>query len=160
MFKPNFIFNSFLDLTPDFLNEKKIKALLLDVDNTLTYAHKTKTLRKGAEEWFALMRKNGIKLIVLSNAKTKRAKAFGKSIGLDVIGMSAKPLPFGYLKAAAKLKCRYCEIAMVGDQIFTDTLGANIVGIKSILVTDITPEESLSFRIRRYLEQKIIKGAK
>lgn len=160
MFKPNYIMNSFLDISVEFLKENNIKALLLDVDNTLTYAHKTKKLRNGADDWFSLMRENGIKLIVLSNAKSARAKAFGQSIGLDVIGMSAKPLPFGYLKAIKILGFKPYEIAMVGDQIFTDTLGANIVGIKSILVTDITPEESLSFRIRRYLERKILKGAK
>lgn len=160
MFKPNFIFDSFLDISVDFLNQNKIKALLLDVDNTLTYAHKTKTLRNGAEEWFALMRDNNIRLLVLSNAKCCRAKAFGESIGLDVIGMSAKPLPFGYLKAIKQIGLKPSEIAMVGDQIFTDTLGANVVGLKSILVTDITPEESLSFRIRRNLERKILKGVK
>ena len=160
MLQPNFIINSFLDITPEFLKDNNIKALLLDVDNTLTYAHKTKKIRDGSELWFSLMEENGIKLIVLSNAKLNRAKEFGQSIGLDVIGMSAKPLPFGYLKAIKILGFKRNEIAMVGDQIFTDTLGANIVGIKSILVTDIMPEESFSFRIRRHLERKIIKGAK
>ena len=160
MLIPKFIFNTFLEITPEFLGENNIRALLLDVDNTLTYAHKTKKLRDGAEEWFSLMRDNGIGLIVLSNAKTVRAKEFGISIGLDVIGMSAKPLPFGYIRAARKLKLKLGEVAMVGDQIFTDILGANIVGAKSILVTDITPEKPLSFRIRRKLEQRIIKGEK
>lgn len=160
MLKPNYIFKDFLEITPDFLESNNIKALLLDVDNTLTLAHKTKKLRDGAEDWFALMRENDIKLMILSNAKADRAKAFGDSIGLDVIGMSAKPLPFGYCRAFKKLGIKIDQIAMVGDQIFTDTLGANLVGIKSILVTDITPESGLSFRIRRYLERKILKGVK
>lgn len=157
LLKPKYIFNTFLDITPDFLRENNIKALLLDVDNTLTGEHKSKVLRSGAKEWFSLMSENGIGLIVLSNAKKPRAEAFGKSIGLDVVGMSAKPLPFGYLKAAKKLGLKRKSLAMVGDQIFTDTLGANLLGIPSVLVTDITPEKPLSFRIRRGLERKILK---
>lgn len=160
MLKPDFIFNTFLDITPSFLKENNIKALLLDVDNTLTGEHKSKALRKGAPEWFALMRENGISLMILSNAKSKRAKAFGESIGLPAVGMSAKPLPFGYLKAVKALGVKRSETAMVGDQIFTDILGANALGIKTILVTDITPEKPLSFRIRRALEKKILKGVK
>ncbi len=160
MLRPDYIFNSFLEITPVFLRDNNIKALLLDVDNTLTSAHKTKRLRDGAEEWFSVMRRADIKLMILSNAKSDRAKAFGESVGLDSVGMSAKPLPFGYFRALKKLGVKRNETAMVGDQIFTDTLGANLVGIKSILVTDITPEEGLSFRIRRKLEKKILKGVK
>ena len=158
MLKPNFIINSFLDITPEFLRENNIKALLLDVDNTLTYAHKTKKLRDGAEKWFSLMRENDISLIVLSNAKPKRAREFGESIGLSAIGGSAKPLPFGYLRAKWRLSLKSSEIAMVGDQLFTDTLGAKLCGMKTVFVTDITPEDGLSFRIRRKLEKKILKS--
>lgn len=157
MFKPDYIFDSFLDITPDFLKYNNISALLLDVDNTLTGAHKSKVLRDDADEWFSSMRESGIGLIVLSNAKKDRAKAFADSIGLDCVGFAAKPLPFGYLKAAKELGLERCNIAMVGDQIFTDALGANLVGMRSILVTDITLEDSLSFRIRRKLENKILK---
>ncbi len=160
MFKPDFIFKTVADITPDFLRDNNIKALMLDVDNTLTPAHKTKTLRVGLEKWFALMRENGVELIVLSNAKPERAKAFGNSIGLSAVGGSAKPLPFGYLAGLKRLGVKKNEAAMIGDQIFTDTLGANLVGMRSILVTDITLEDGLSFRIRRTLEKKILKDVK
>lgn len=160
MLKPNFIFNSILDITPSFLKENNINALLLDVDNTLTPAHKTKVLREGGAEWLSLMKESGIKLMILSNAKSDRAKAFGEGIGLRATGMSAKPLPFGYLRAVRELGCKRSETLMVGDQIFTDTLGANLLGIKTALVTFITPEQALSFRIRRKLEQKILKGGR
>ncbi len=160
MLKPNFIFNSVLDITPDFLRDNNIKALLLDVDNTLTPAHKTKVLREGAEEWLSLMKENGIKLLVLSNAKPRRAKEFGESIGIQTVGGSAKPLPFGYIKALKMLGVKRQEAAMVGDQLFTDTLGAKLTGIKTILVTDITPEDGWSFKLRRKLEKKILKDVK
>ena len=157
MLKPHFIINTITDITVDFLRENNIEALLLDVDNTLSVAHKNKTLRSGVKEWLERIQKSGIKLIVLSNAKAKRAKAFAKSIGLDAVGLAAKPLPFGYLKAVKNLNESKRTTAVVGDQIFTDVFGGRLAGIKTILVTDITPEQTLSFKIRRKIEQKLRK---
>lgn len=158
LFKPKFIFNTFLDITPEFLEKNNIKALLLDVDNTLTVAHKSKVLRDGAMDWFKKMKDNNIKLIILSNAKSVRIKPFADSIGLGFVALSAKPLPFGYLRAVRKIKLKRKNIAMVGDQIFTDILGAKFLGIISILVTDITYEKSASFKIRRKLEKRILRN--
>lgn len=157
MLKPHFIINTITDITVDFLRENSIDALLLDVDNTLSVAHKNKTLCSGVVEWLESMQKSGIKLIVLSNAKAERAKSFAKSIGLDAVGLAAKPLPFGYLKAVKKMGKSKRTTAVVGDQIFTDVLGGRLAGIKTILVTDITPEQTLNFKIRRKIEQKLRK---
>lgn len=155
MLRPNFIINEITDITVDFLRDNNIEALLLDVDNTLSVAHANKTLRAGVKEWLDSMQQSGIKLMILSNAKTNRAKQFANSIGLDAVGMAAKPLPIGYIKALKRLKTKRANTAIVGDQVFTDTLGGKLSGIKTILVTDITPEESLSFRIRRKIERKL-----
>ena len=155
MLKPNFILENITDISVDFLKENKIKALLLDVDNTLSVAHGTKVLRPGVPEWLTEMQQNGIKLVVLSNAKKSRAKAFANSISLSVVGMALKPLPFGYISAKKMLGLNAKNIAMVGDQIFTDILGAKVVGFKSVWLTNITPEEKFSFKIRRKLEQKL-----
>ena len=157
MLRPNFIINQITDITVDFLKEQNIKALFLDVDNTLSVAHADKTLREGVLEWLEEMKQGGISLMILSNAKKKRAEKFAKSIGLDVVGLAAKPLPFGYLKAVKNLNESKRTTAVVGDQIFTDVFGGRLAGIKTILVTDITPEQTLSFKIRRKIEQKLRK---
>ena len=149
MFKPHYIYNSITDVTVEFLQEKGIKALLLDVDNTLSVAHADKTLRQGVPEWLSLMKENGVPLMILSNAKTKRAKVFADSVGLDVIGLSAKPLPFGYVKAAKRLGVKRKHVAMVGDQIFTDVMGGRLAGVKTVWVTDITPEDKTFLKIKR-----------
>ena len=157
MFKPHYIYNSITDVTVEFLQEKGIKALLLDVDNTLSVAHADKTLRQGVPEWLSLMKENGVPLMILSNAKTKRAKVFADSVGLDVIGLSAKPLPFGYVKAAKRLGVKRKHVAMVGDQIFTDVMGGRLAGVKTVWVTDITPEDKTLFKIKRYFERIMLK---
>ena len=157
MFKPHYILNEITDISVDFLNNNGISALLLDVDNTMSVAHANKTLRSGLTEWMEEMRQNGISLMILSNVKTPRAKLFAKSVGLDVIGMAAKPLPFGYLKAVKRLGIKRKNVAMVGDQIFTDVLGGKLAGVKTIWVTDITPEDKTFFKIKRYFERIMLK---
>ena len=155
MLRPDFIKNQITDITVDFLKEHNIEALFLDVDNTLSVAHANKTLREGVKEWLDTMKQGGISLMILSNAKKNRAEKFAKSIGLSVIGLAAKPLPFGYLRGLKASKVKAKNTAIVGDQIFTDVLGGKLSGIKTILVTNITPEDSLSFRIRRKIEKKL-----
>ena len=155
MLRPDFIVDEITDISVDFLKQNNINALLLDVDNTLSVAHANKTLRAGVPEWLEEMKQSGIKLMVLSNAKQKRAEKFANSIGLNVVGMAAKPLPFGYVKALKRLKSKAKNTAIVGDQVFTDTLGGKLTGIKTILTTNITPEETLSFKIRRKIEKKL-----
>lgn len=157
MFKPNYILNSVTDITPEFLKDNNIDALLLDVDNTLSVAHGNKTLKKGVPEWLSVMRENDVPMMILSNAKIKRARLFADSVALDVVGMSAKPLPFGYIKAAHKLGLKRKSIAMVGDQIFTDVFGGKLSGVKTVFVTDITPEDTNFFKIKRYFERIMLK---
>ena len=157
MLKPNHITNTVTDVTVEYLKENNIKALLLDVDNTLSVAHANKTLRNGVAEWLSKMKENGIGLIILSNAKKKRAQRFGDTIGLEVIGLSAKPLPFGYFRAVKKLGLKCRETAMVGDQYFTDVLGGKLAGVKTIMVTDITPENDAFFKLKRRVEKMLLK---
>lgn len=156
IFKPKFIFDNITDITVEFLKENSIKGLLVDVDNTLTIAHANPTLKNGVEAWLAKMKENEIEVIILSNAKKERIKPFAQKIGLDFIGLSLKPLPFNYIKGAKTLNLKRKETAIVGDQLFTDILGGKLAGVKTILVTDITPEDKTSFKIRRKLEKKIL----
>ena len=144
------------EITVEMLRKRGIEALILDVDNTLS-THHGQQLTEGLTEWLALMRENGIGLTVLSNSTDKRLAPFAEKIGLDYISLGLKPLPFGYLRALKALDCKRKNAAIVGDQIFTDTLGGNAVGLTTILLTPIKPESSPRFRFKRMLERKILK---
>ena len=144
------------DITLELLNKFEIKALILDVDNTLS-THHGQILTDGLSDWLKYIQDGGIKLTILSNSKEKRVRPFAEKIGLKFISLGLKPLPFGYLRAIKQLKFSRKNTAIVGDQIFTDIIGGNFLGIKTILLTPIKPEPMLSFRIRRNLEKKIIK---
>lgn len=144
------------EITPEDLKSKGITALMLDVDNTLSTHHGT-VLVDGLWEWLDTMHQNGIKLIVVSNSKFKRIKPFAEKIGLDFISLACKPLPFGYLKAIKRLGAERKDVAIVGDQLFTDIIGANMLRIKSVLVRPVKLESGWSFKVRRYLERQILK---
>ncbi|MBO5211073.1 MAG: YqeG family HAD IIIA-type phosphatase [Clostridia bacterium] len=154
--KPKIKLEKVTDITIDILNKYGIKALILDVDNTLS-THHGQVLTDGLPEWLDLMRQNGIKMTVLSNSNSKRLTPFAQKIGLDFISLGLKPLPFGYIRALKRLGTSKEETAIVGDQLFTDTMGGNFVGVKTILLTPIKPETSLRFRSKRRVERFVMK---
>lgn len=156
LLKPDIKLDRITEITPELLKKLGIKALLLDVDNTMSTHHGTE-LVNGLTEWFELMKQNGIKLMVLSNSLRHRIEPFAKRIGLPFISSGLKPLPSGFLRGAKKLGEKRKNIAIVGDQIFTDTLGGNAAGLKTILLTPIKPESSLRFRFKRKLEKAVYK---
>ncbi len=156
LLKPNIKLKRVTDISYTLLSEHNIDALILDVDNTLS-THHGQVLTEGLSEWLAEIQANGIKLIVLSNSKEKRVKPFAEKIGIRYISLGLKPLPFGYLRALRSLGANRKNTAIVGDQIFTDVLGGNTVGVKTILLTPIKPEDGFSFKIRRKLEKLIFK---
>ncbi len=156
IFKPFIKLHKITDISPALLKDNGIKGLILDVDNTLS-THHGSVLTNGLEEWLLDMQKAGIKLIILSNSKNKRVEPFAKSIGLDFIALGLKPLPFGYFKAARAIGLKRSETAIVGDQLFTDSLGGNLSRVRPIILDPILPESMWSFRIKRSLERKLYK---
>lgn len=156
LLKPDIKLERVTDINVSLLKKFSIEALILDVDNTLS-THHGQVLTEGLPEWLLQMKKNGIKLTVLSNSKEKRVKPFAQKIGLDYISLGCKPLPFGYLRALKVLGTKRKNTAIVGDQIFTDILGGNTVGVKTVLLTPIKAEEGWSFKLRRRLERLIFK---
>lgn len=156
LLKPDIKLDRVTDITLEILKKYDLTALILDVDNTLS-THHGHILTDGLTEWLAFMQENGIKLMVLSNSKEARVKPFAEKIGLDYISLGLKPLPSGFIRAIKALGIKRKNIAIVGDQIFTDVLGGNVVGVKTILLTPIKLEAGWSFKVRRDLEKKLYK---
>ena len=101
------------------------------------------------------MRAAGIKVIIVSNNFKKRVSEFAAKYDLPYLYRAFKPLPKGYKQAMHYLHLPPKEIVVVGDQIFTDVLGANAAGMKSILLTPKDMEHSFTFRVRRKIESPI-----
>jgi len=156
LLKPDIKLERVTDITLDILKKYNITNLILDVDNTLS-THHGHILTEGLEEWLRIMSVAKIGLIVLSNSKEQRVKPFAEKIGLPFISLGLKPLPFGYFRALKALGSQRKNTAIVGDQIFTDVLGGNIVGVKTLLLTPIKLETTAGFRFKRNIERLVFK---
>ena len=121
------------DLTLRQLLDRKIRLLMLDFDNTIVpYTTNEPTPEMAA--WLAGMAQSEIQVCVVSNSKKERVKIFCGAYGIDCITHAAKPSPKGILSCLEKYGVPAGEAAIVGDQIFTDTLGGNRAGVTTILV--------------------------
>ena len=144
------------DITPEFLKDNNIKALILDVDNTLIDFDRI--LLEGIVEWKEKMNSNQIECIILSNSnQLDKIQKIADALKIPFIRFATKPLKRGFKKAQKELNLPSENIAVVGDQIFTDVLGANRCKMFSILVEPIAEKDYLITKIKRPLENLVIK---
>ena len=156
MLTPQYLFADVTHITPQFLRQKGITALLLDVDNTLT-AHGSQELTPAVKTWLETMKQSGIQLMIVSNNTEKRVAPFAKQIGVGHISMGCKPLPFGLARARRQLGVQRQQLALVGDQLFTDRLAGWNYGIPVLVVQPLTPDTHRGIRFKRHLEQPFIR---
>lgn len=156
---PTFFTNKITDLSPKFIKSHGITSLLADIDDTLTY-HKDPQIPQKVLEFINLMKANNIKIILISNNSKKRVSKFAKKLNLPYIFRAFKPLPFGINLALKKLNISKNEAIIIGDQIFTDILGANLLGIKSILVDPFEKNQTAFLKLKRFFENPIRKKIK
>lgn len=153
---PDLLKNSLTEITLDDLRTLGVKGLLLDVDNTLT-THKSQALDSQIDTWLKDMQNNGIALTIVSNGPPARVAPFAKRVGLRYIALALKPLPIGFIRGARRLGLPRRLCAAVGDQTFTDIIGANLAGVRSIQLLPILPEKQFTLRFKRHFEKYIIK---
>lgn len=155
LFVPDYIFKDATHITPEFLQERGIRALVLDVDNTLT-THGSQHLPPGIELWLSTMRENGIRLSIVSNNVEKRVAPFAKSVKLEHVSFACKPLTKGLNMARQRWGISKNQMALVGDQIYTDGLAAGFYGIPVLLVKPMAEDTKFGIRLKRKLEKPFL----
>ena len=151
---PKAYFNNVREIRIDFLQKNKIKALILDVDNTLI--DYDKNLPKETIKWANELEGQGVKLYILSNSnKKQKVKKVAEELGIEYEYFAKKPLKFGFKKVQEKLNEKPEHIAVVGDQIFTDVIGGNRCKMFTILVEPIAEKDIWITRIKRPIENAI-----
>ena len=157
-FLPKVIGPAVTDLTPEFLASRGIELLMLDFDNTIVpYTTSVPTQEMAA--WLRMMKDSSIRLCVVSNSKKDRVKVFCEKYGIPCITHAKKPFSKGIVECLQKFGVPAEEAALVGDQIYTDTLGANGVGVRSILVKAID-NHNFWLKARHVLEKPFIFAAR
>ena len=157
LFRPNLLKHRITDLTAQELRAWGIQGLLLDVDNTLT-THDSQELSDAVKAWLDAMQAEGFSLMIVSNAKESRVQPFADRIGLAFEYRACKPLWFGFLRACRRLGLKKSQCVVIGDQLFTDLLGAKWAGIRCVQVMPIELEVGKPFMMfKRRLERILMK---
>ncbi len=158
VFKPNDVIAKVTDITPEFLAARGLRGLLLDLDNTLIpYGSYEEKETAKMMNWAAALLDSGIKLYLLSNATKKRAAFWLDKLAFEGVGLAGKPNPQAYRKAAASLGLPANQIAMVGDQLFTDVLGGNLSSMHTVLVHPLVNNSLPHTKLARKLERLVLK---
>ncbi|MBO5319615.1 MAG: YqeG family HAD IIIA-type phosphatase [Ruminococcus sp.] len=148
-------FRRVTEITPDILKKLGIRGLILDLDNTLT-THDNPVPGEGVLDWLDVMKKNNIRLMIVSNNHAPRVKPFADMLGLEFVSEGKKPLTKGFKEAVEKMGIPKKHIAAVGDQIFTDVLGAGLFGVKMLYVDPIEHEKTTFFKVKRKCEKPFL----
>ena len=155
---PTMIVTSVTDLTPALLQERGIELLMLDFDNTIV-PYTTNIPTPDMEIWLRCMVTMGVKLCVVSNSHNDRVKIFCRKYGIPCITHAKKPFSKGIRECLEMFRLEPGQCAIAGDQIFTDTLGGNGAGVKTILVKPIR-NHNFWLKARHVLEKPFIFAAR
>ena len=157
-FLPTYRIRAITELTPEMLQNVGIELLMLDFDNTIV-PYTTDVPTEEMAQWLQMMLASPVKICVVSNSRNSRVKRFCEKYGIDCITHAKKPFPKGIRECLARYDLPKSVCALAGDQIYTDTLGANCAGVRSILVVAIH-NHNFWLKLRHVAEMPFILLAK
>ncbi|MDP9018907.1 MAG: YqeG family HAD IIIA-type phosphatase [Candidatus Eremiobacteraeota bacterium] len=155
MFGPDRFAPRLCDVSLQALSDHGICGLILDLDNTMV-AYRQSEVVKDHLAWVEDAHERGFKMVMLSNNFTDRVTTVADQLGIECIPNALKPLPSGFLRAKRLLGLKRREIAVVGDQLFTDVLGAKLCGFYTILTEPIEPHDFAITRVFRFFERLML----
>ncbi len=155
MLMPDLVFEKIYYIDPAWLEQRGIKALALDIDNTLTL-HDSQEVPEKVRAFLRQMQQKGMGLFLVSNNSLERVRPYAQNLDLEFVCKAAKPLTFGLRRACTRFGVNKKEMMLVGDQLFTDILAAKLFGCPCTLVTPFQPEGQTLLRFKRVLERPLL----
>lgn len=155
---PQLMTDELTDLTPELLRGRNIRLLMMDFDNTIV-PYTTDVPTEKMADWLRNMLESDILLCVVSNSHNSRVPTFCEKYGLHCITRAKKPGTKGIRECLEQFEIPAEEAALVGDQIFTDTMGGNFAGVTSILVRAID-NHNIWLKLRHVAELPFIFAAR
>ena len=151
---PGEYLDSTYEIDFDKLYKEGYRGIIFDIDNTLV-PHGAPADER-ALLLFMHLKDLGFRCMLLANNQDPRVKMFHDAVHVQYIYKAGKPKPAGYRKAMEQLGTDTSNTLFVGDQIFTDVCGANLAGIRTILVKPIHPKEEIQIVLKRRLEAIVL----
>ena len=150
--KPDYYYSDISQIDLDLLKSSGIKGIICDIDNTIVAWSQTEILQE-TDDWIKQLKKEGFLVCLVSNGLNRRVQFFKEELNIPAIGQAVKPRKKAYRKAKKILDLESSEIAVIGDQIFTDILGGNRLNLVTILVDPVDNKEFITTKIMRFFER-------
>ena len=146
------------DIPADFFRGQGIRLVMLDFDNTLVpYTTDIPTLE--VKNWLDALKESDLAVCIVSNSHNSRVPEFCKAYGIDCITHARKPFTKGIRQCIARYGVLPRQAVLVGDQIYTDTLGGNCAGVRTLLVRSID-NHNFWLKLRHVAEKPFIYAAR
>lgn len=156
LFKPTFQADSLDSIPVEVLKRDGIRGLIIDLDNTMTPWNDLEVGPK-VVKWFEKLKAAGIQACVVSNNKRKqRVAVVADRLGIPFVFRATKPRRRAFQAGMDILGTGMSDTAVIGDQLFTDILGGNRMGLYTILVLPINDREFIGTRIMRRAERVLV----
>ena len=156
---PDYMFPTFADITPAFLQELGVRAILADIDNTLAPYEQPEPDDR-IRGWIASLAEAGISIAFVSNNDQARVELFNKTLGVPAYWKSGKPFKKNLIKAMNDLGGTLDTTVMLGDQLLTDALAGHNLGVKCLIVPPIRDKKNAFFKFKRWLEKPTVRKFK
>lgn len=159
IYYPNAAFNSIYNISADYLKNKGICNIIVDIDNTLSrWASEEPDTR--VCDWINNLRKRGFKICILSNSSNKRVKRYCANLDVFYAKNVYKPMKSSFIMAMKLMNSTEHDTCVIGDQIFTDIIGGNKCGLFTILVSPVDKNEFIFTRLMRIIEKRALRKYK
>jgi HAD superfamily phosphatase (TIGR01668 family) len=155
--RPKLYASGISHIDPVALRARGIQGAIVDLDNTLVGFRTLAPLEEDAR-WVARAKDAGVGVVVLTNNGTPWALEIAKDLDVPCIPNARKPLPAGFRRALKLLRLAPHEAVVIGDQLFTDVLGAKLAGLEVILVDPLVRRDPWNTRPLRWVEQILMRG--
>mgnify|MGYP005837571779 CR=1 FL=1 len=155
-FRPGMCVDGLKDIDLDDLRSRGIRALMLDLDNTILPWQDT-AVPESSDRWVRRAKSLGFGVCIVSNTHNpKRLTRIASALGIPSVHRALKPRRRGFEQALRTVGCDPAAAAVVGDQILTDIVGGNLAGMFTILVRPMHPREFIGTKLSRIVERLVL----
>lgn len=137
------------------LEARGFRGLIVDLDNTMLGFAQSE-VEADHLDWVRLAKNRGFKLVMVSNNFTERVTTIAGQLGIECVPNALKPLPFGVMRALRMLALPRNQVAVIGDQLFTDVLSGKICGLYTILTEPIESKDFALTKVFRFFERLVL----
>ncbi len=154
-FIPNEYIPSVFDLNLEELNDRQIKGIITDLDNTLVEWDRPEATPE-LLDWMYFVKRQGFQVTIVSNNNKERVSSFSEPTGIQFIHSAKKPMGHAFRKACKRMGLKKNEVVVIGDQVLTDVFGGNRAGFYTVLVVPVGQGDGFFTKINRKVERRVL----